>query len=297
MEAVGTMLFVVGGETADPGDPTNELWEYNTITRMWRLISGGFYLSPMPGGLSGEMPTKGDYETAVLGTDIYVLGPSDVWTFSTSKQQWKRMQGDFPLRRNNIAVAGGDLYFVGTNEAAGPVQAELIRVFKQKGPRNHEWPASLSSFTRIYDGDTIVVHNDAVWEWNFTAHLCSETYMPCSLAIVGGGTGKLHRRGAGAISCDADASAGSCTSVTLKNVAVACSTNLLANIGPLQVSGSGAVLSLEESNISDCRSVQDGGSVRARNGANVTMTGSAIRRSSSEASAVCPTFAVLLRVC
>ena len=51
--------------------------------------------------------------------------------------------------------------------------------------QEHAWPALWSSFTRIYDGDVILVDKETRWDWNTTVDLCSQPWMPCELTIRG----------------------------------------------------------------------------------------------------------------
>ena len=54
------------------------------------------------------------------------------------------------------------------------------------GVQEHPWPAlGASSFTRIYDGDIIVVDTDARWDWSAAVELCSRPWIPCALTIRG----------------------------------------------------------------------------------------------------------------
>ena len=123
-----------------------------------------------------------------------------------------------------------------------------------------DWPllGGLSSFTPIYDGDTIKFTNSPSAnqpEWDLVVRLCSLYFLPCSLKFTG-----TIRRHAGRIVCHAD---DGCTGITVRNVTLKCNKNTRVSTGPLQISGTGAVLRIVSSTFSDCASLDDGGSIRA----------------------------------
>jgi hypothetical protein len=145
------------------------------------------------------------------------------------------------------------------------------------------WPASgfsLTWFTRVYDEDIIQVTGDVNWS-SLTVELdcLAVSTLPCSLAIAGDpfAPGTIWRHDGSRIVCEA---ASGCTGVTVRHVAVACKGE--ASVGPLQISGAGAVVTIESSTFSDCVSLEDGGSIRAYNGATVKISGSTFQRSSSQ---------------
>ena len=138
---------------------------------------------------------------------------------------------------------------------------------------------SLTWFTRVYEGDIVEVTGDADLPSGLTVDLCVPP-VPCSLTIAGNSsessTIRFHTNSR--IVCEA---ASGCTGVTMRHVTVACSGEASA-AGPLQVSGAGAVATIEGATFSDCVSVEDGGSIRAYNGATVKVSGTTFQRSSSQ---------------
>jgi hypothetical protein len=145
------------------------------------------------------------------------------------------------------------------------------------------WPASGFSrtwFTRVYDGDIVQVTGDADWPSGITVDLCVPPVFPCSLTIAGSASASstIRRHTNSRIVCEA---ASGCTGVTMRHVAVAC-TGEASAAGPLQISGAGAVATIEGATFSDCVSVEDGGSIRAYNGATVKVSGTTFQRSSSQ---------------
>jgi hypothetical protein len=69
------------------------------------------------------------------------------------------------------------------NDVSVSTEVELWKQFNNV--QEHDWPAMWSSFTRIYDGDIILVDNQTRWDWNATVDLCSQPWMPCELTIRG----------------------------------------------------------------------------------------------------------------
>lgn len=144
-----------------------------------------------------------------------------------------------------------------------------------------DWPlpGGLSAFTRIYDGDLIKgttktdLTSANVSGWS-EVHLCSQAFLPCFLSIEG----TIHRHSE-SIVCHAD---DGCTQITVINATLKCSKNTRTSTGPLQISGTGAVLRIVSSTFSDCVSLDDGGSIRAWDGANVTISESSFENSSSQ---------------
>ena len=149
-----------------------------------------------------------------------------------------------------------------------------------KAAQTFDWPlpGGLSSFTRIYDGDTINgattsdLHSAIQPDWE--VHLCSQAYLPCSLNIEG-----TIRRQTEKIVCHAD---DGCTGITVWNATLRCNKNTRASTGPLQISGPGAVLRIVSSTFIDCASLDDGGTIRAWDGAYVTVSESIFQNSSSQ---------------
>ena len=146
-----------------------------------------------------------------------------------------------------------------------------------------DWPlpGGLSSFTRIYDEDTIkgTTNSDMLSgiqaDWGIEViHLCSQSFMPCFLNIMG-----TIRRDTMKIVCHAD---DGCTGITVWNATLRCNKNTRASTGPLQISGPGAVLRIVSSTFIDCASLDDGGTIRAWDGAYVTVSESIFQNSSSQ---------------
>lgn len=76
------------------------------------------------------------------------------------------------------------------------------------------------------------------------------------------------------------AGANDCMGVEISDFTLRCNNDVLATVGPLQISGAGAMI--ERSNISDCHSIAGGGFIQANFGASVTISDSAISHSSSK---------------
>ena len=164
------------------------------------------------------------------------------------------------------------------NNATGLSDDFFERIIYQE----HAWPeAGLSSFSRIYDGDIILVSKPTDWDWNVTVELCSRPYLPCSLSIKGNGVSskvhKVYRRGSGVISCQ---SAAACTGIEFRGVTLQCNHDVEAYAGPLQVSG--VELVIVNGAISDCRSARWGGAINAVDRAQVSIVHSQVSRCSSQ---------------
>ena len=146
------------------------------------------------------------------------------------------------------------------------------------------WPASgltTAWLTRVYDDDILQVTGDADWPSGTVLIDClAVSALPCSLTIVGDSSASstIRRHTDSTIMCEA---ASGCTGVTMRHVSVACTSKVSAD-GPLQISGAGAVATIEGATFSDCAAGADGGSIRAFNGATVNISGTAFQRSSSQ---------------
>ena len=142
------------------------------------------------------------------------------------------------------------------------------------------WPTSGFSaawLSRVYDGDVIQV--TGYTDWHADVELCV-SLLPCSLTIAGdpSASSTIRRHTESRIVCE---TASGCTGVTMRHVSVACTSKVSAT-GPLQISGAGAVVTIEGAAFSDCASLADGGSIRAYNGATVKISGTTFQRSSSQ---------------
>ena len=158
--------------------------------------------------------------------------------------------------------------------------------FLHQAARVHSWPSSgLSFFTRIYDDDTILVDHDV--DWDFSVDLCSLTVLPCSLTIGGDCANKssrncdlsrtIRRLENSTITCDAGKG---CTGFSVEGVTVSCG-NQISRAPPLQVSGSGASVTITNSVFQDCSSEAGGGAIQVLDGAVVIVSGSSFLRSFS----------------
>jgi len=83
----------------------------------------------------------------------------------------------------------------------------------------------------------------------------------------------------GSISCHKSKG---CVGLSIKGVSLVCDHRLPAQTGPVQVSGTGAVLGLSSVNFAGCSSIQDGSCVRAYDGASAIIFESTFTNSSSE---------------
>ena len=140
-------------------------------------------------------------------------------------------------------------------------------------PQVHDWPyLGLLSLTRIYDYDVVLL-NEGVADWDWQVNLCSETFLPCSLTVVGDSvaSGSIRRHLDSRITCEASSG---CTAVSLKHVTMACNDNDISASAVLQLSGDGAEALIMNSTFVNCSSAEDGGSVRVFGGAFLTVTGS-----------------------
>jgi predicted outer membrane repeat protein len=186
---------------------------------------------------------------------------------------------------------GTDLYLYGSqltdSLSAETASGEECNLFVLTVPgATHEFQPDFGPlvFSRFYDGDIIngatatssmrpsgsSVGSSQNWE----VRLCSNSLLPCSLQFV-----NAFDRQAQSIVCQAS---DGCTGIALQNVVVQCDPNVMAPSAPFQVSGAGAALRIEGSTFTDCRSMEDGGAVRAYDGATVNISGSTFQRSASQ---------------
>jgi N-acetylneuraminic acid mutarotase len=332
MVSVGSDLYVFGGASS------NELFRFSTTKKQWEQLN-----APQ---VSGSPPSAGSANGMVsVGSDLYVFVGgieqrflSGLFRFSTTKQQWERINvtqvsGSPPSSRNGFSMVsvGSDFYVYGGNTGLAVYSNELFRfsttrqqweqfdaqvvsltgrraahgmavvdsvlyVFggvtatDEEGqrllvyitPQVIALPASdfsLAWFTRVYDGDIIQMRGDANLTSGFALDICLSP-VPCSLTIVGDPSASrtIRRHANSKIVCEA---ASGCTGVTMRHVAVAC-TGEASPAGPLQISGAGAVATIEGATFFNCVSVEDGGSIRAYNGATVKVSGTTFERSSSQ---------------
>ena len=138
---------------------------------------------------------------------------------------------------------------------------------------------SSARLSRVYDNDILQLTGDIDWPTGVAVDLCVSP-LPCFLTIVGdpstSSTIRFHTESR--IVCQRSSG---CAGVTMRHVTVAC-TSENSTAGPLQISGAGAVATIEGATFSDCASLSDGGSVRAYNGATVKISGTTFQRSSSQ---------------
>ena len=301
----------------DRTEVSNELFRFSTTAQQWEQLDGL--------QVSGSPPSaRHGHGMAAVGLDLYVFGgtagsvqegSNELFRFSTTANQWYQLdvhiEGQHgvtgsmlseessspPCKRQYLGMAavGIELYlFGGKMECDSYISDFMVYVT----PRVFAWPASgfsLAWLSRVYDDDIIHITGDADWPSGLTVELCSLAILPCFLTITGdpSTSSTILRHTDGGIIC---AAASGCTGVTMRNVTVAC-TSEASGTGPLQISGAGALATIEGAIFSDCVSVADGGSVRAYNGATVKIFGTTFQRSSSQVpcpSRDCPTSVTFL---
>ena len=277
MSKSGTKLMVFGGDTGL--GRSGELFVFDTVMLNWLQLS-----------ISGWIPSaRSGHAMTSIGTKLVLFGgktgsligdySNELWEFDN--MEWNLrvgMPASDPWSRHDhvLASLGSQIFLHGGFNGSHRLDDLLITV----GGKTQDWPAvGETSFTRIYDGDTILINKDTEWNWSTTVDLCSKRHLPCSLKIMGdpASLGKIFRHGSGVISCKVE---NGCSAMVLHEVQLVCNKNILATAGPLQISG--AVLILEASTFSDCHSIEDGGAIRVYNQARVRMVGSTIERSSSQ---------------
>jgi hypothetical protein len=222
-------------------------------------------------------------DTRVCMLDRAGSAMNDFFLFSTTKMQWEQLDAQLVSGSRPIARSGHGMAAVGSNlyMFAG-VSFQLTDHFYVYTTRQViALPSffSITWFSRVYDGDIVQVTGYADLTSGITVDLCVPP-VPCSLTIAGSASASstIRRHTNSRILCKA---ASGCTGVTMRHVTVAC-TDEASAAGPLQISGAGAVATIEGATFSDCVSVEDGGSIRAYNGATVKVSGTTFQRSSSQ---------------
>ena len=217
-----------------------------------------------------------------VGSDVYLSAGEDsmtmtisneLWRYSTATNDWQLI-GTTPIRLEGHAMTsvGSDLYLHGGSDGESLRNELMARLSSQ----TVEWDAvSLTSLARLYDDDTVRITSSDWSAQNYSRwtelRLCSQDFLPCSLSIVG----TMHRH-AETITCRFQ---DGCTGITMQNATLKCKENVRASAGPLQISGSGAVLRIMNSSLLACAADEDGGSIRVVDGASVTMANSTIQGS------------------
>ena len=186
----------------------------------------------------------------------------DLYRFSTTAFEWEKLDaalvsGSPPSARHNYAMAavGSNLFLFGGTISCGSFCSEpsadlLVYVTS----RVIAWPASGFStawLTRVYDDDILQVTGDANWPSGTVLIDClTVSVLPCSLTIAGdpSAASTIQRHTESMIVCEA---ASGCTGVTMRHVTVACTSEASA-AGPLQISGAGAVATIEGATFSGC---------------------------------------------
>ena len=274
MSAVGAFLFVFGGDngfSAKSYEYSDEgyylvPWQFSTENGTWAQLDNS--------AVDGLFPehtrpfSRSKHATATSGTDIYIHGgcaagddkkPCNIhnsyqecWIFSTVTRDWSLMDpksvGTPGTRFLHAMVADsqGNLYLHGGVYQMNPMKSgnsdELV--VRQGTRRSFPWPThGLSSFTQIFDEDTVHPDQHGASDWpctptgstntggcpwegapfesrlkpDWALSLCSEAYLPCSLQIVGPGT--IRRHAEGKIECLAGKG---CKGVTMSGVTLTC---------------------------------------------------------------------------
>jgi len=303
MNGVGSSLFVFGGETGrlwDNGfevqyaELSSELWHFCTLQQKWALLNEA-------GEVHGMSPSaRINQAAAAVETDLIVHG-GQVVVLDTNGNYVGMESSDELFKFNSVTLVwiqliSAEVQVMQFGHTLTAMGSQLVLHGGKTGSgfsnETFTWTASVdfpSSFAalaaNVHDGDTIAVKSgspDVNWKWE--ADLCTRNFLPCSnLTITGDmhATSTIRRHASSKIACDAEKGTG-CTGVTLQHVTVACDSQDVANEGPLQVSGKGAVLHLQSTVMSSCTAVEDGGSIRAFRSAKLIVTGSAFLRSSSQ---------------
>ena len=286
MASVSSDIYLMGGQ--DFGSVTHyaDIWRFSTIDMEWKIIDAA--------AADRSVPTGRIFHTmTALGRVLYVFGGqtstgmcADQFIYSTTSRTWTQvdatsdMMAMGPTARtgHGMAAAGTDVYVFGGYTGEG-VSSEF---FMAIGPRAHDWPArkvGLSYFSRIYDLDIVRATSEAHWDWKL--ELCTNDLLPCSLMIVGESEfpSTVHHHPGSKISCDGDRG---CTNLIFEDITVECSNKPSAT-SPVQISGHGARAIIWNTTFVDCRSVGDGGSIRAYGGAVLQVSGASFLRSISHA--------------
>jgi hypothetical protein len=281
---------------------SNDLLRFSTTALRWEQLSTT--------QVSGSPPSpRYAHVMVAAGGDLFIFGgltapgvftpdgPSlasnDFFRFSSTALQWEQLGADKitdpPNKRSGhgMVVVGGDLFVFGGSTSIwslDPPESEDLcaDLLVYSTHRVIAWPAfgfSAAWFSRVYEGDIIQVTGEADWPSGCIVELCVSV-LPCSLTIVGNpsASSTIRRHTNSRIVCEA---ASGCTGVTVRHVSVTCTREISA-VGALQISGAGAVATIERVAISDCASEADGGSIRAYNGAAVKISGTTFQRSSSQ---------------
>jgi N-acetylneuraminic acid mutarotase len=345
MAAVGSVIFVHGGQTAS-GSSVNEMLRFSTQTpQEWETIDGDSVGGPAPSARRLHTMVSVDGQLLLYGGNI---GGGDecsneLWQFLPSSQRWNLLHSNsdvhgIPLKGlagHAAAVVHGDMFIWGGMDSSSVISDELRRfsrikeewtiiggksgsdaipgapdaaefvsmtaigeklyIFGGKSSccwgdtmyvRNTgltlEFPRNISAFTAVFDDDMILVTDN---EWDWQLDVCSQAFLPCSLAFSGGNASEalMRRRSASSIRCSADSG---CTNVSFSRVRVVCDPGLPGNqlqsvLGPLQLMGEGAEMNIRNVSFTDCVSIEDGGSIRAYSGAKLDISGSDFQRSYS----------------
>jgi len=292
MVAVGIDLYVFGG--TGYGLAGSDLFRFSTTAKEWVRLN-------VP-QISGSLPrARYDHSMIAVGSDFYMFGggrilslvniPAELFRFSTTANQWEQLNAPqasgllFSSERtgHSMVAVGRDLYIFGGERGEKTNRQFTADLLVYSTARVFAWPPSGISngwLTRVYDGDIIQVIGEVNLPLGSTVNLCSHELLPCTIAITGdpSASSTIHRFTNSRIVCEATAG---CTSVTMRHVTVVC-TKEASKVGALQISGAGAVATIEGVTFTDCTSEEDGGSMRVYNGATVKMSGTTFKRSSSQ---------------
>ena len=268
MAVDGTDLYVFGGAIADITTmgtqfrtSSNDLSRFSLLTHEWSDL--GFSQMGSTPPLSGGPPVLSGGPGQSSMTSVRTSAGTDLYLFSVA-----------PCASGSCAGATheSDL-FVRTVPGA-----------------THEFQPDFGPlvFARFYDGDIIHAATSTSSARpsgssvgpteNWEVRLCSHLLLPCSLQFVGTSLSSFVRHSQNIVCQASDG----CTGITLQNAVVQCDPNVMAPSAPFQVSGAGAALRIEGSTFTDCRSMEDGGAVRAYDGATVNISGSTFQRSASQ---------------
>ena len=190
---------------------------------------------------------------------------NDLWQFDVEARTWIRLVSttdadvdDTPIPRRDFAAVAVDGYiyiFGGSSNDDRGVAKQLMHDMRiRKLPKIWDWPRNgVEGFLKVYDEDKIRVNGNVVLDT--AINLCSGNYIPCALRVLGTSSSSISRKRGGQIGCHASLG---CTSVMLQKVELLCNIQDMTTVGPLQVSGVGASLSIMNTTISSCSSVQVG---------------------------------------
>ena len=213
-----------------------------------------------------------------------------LFQFHTSKLTWSQIistadsaKDHTPNPRRDFGIAllqdSTMIVFGGSTGDVGGIAGRFTNDLRIRMlPREWGWPYSgITGFLPIYDEDTVTIQGSSILD--VSIDLCSGEFIPCTLIVMGAAGSSLSRTIEGQLGCHASLG---CSSVLLQEVTLLCDLQDVAEIGPLQISGKGASLNLDNCTISGCSSVQDGGSARIHDGAKLLMSDSSISHSSSQ---------------